>query len=119
MNHKDSTDAYGLILEKFEEIERSLDHIDISSIKAFSLDIDKMLAKIINDDRHRSSLMTATQQSTIEMILEKNELITGRIQGITAIQRSELNQLKLGIKTARGYSSQQPARTGSIVNSSN
>jgi hypothetical protein len=119
MNPEDSTNTYRLMLDKLDEIERSLDRIDASSTKNFSQDMETMLENIKSEDRQRSSLMTASQRSIVEMILKKNALIVGRIQGITAMQRSELNQLHLGIQTAKGYASQRPARTGSIINSSN
>jgi hypothetical protein len=119
MKPEDSTNVYDMMLDKLDEIEHSIDRIDVSSINDFSLDIEIMLEKIKNEDIHRSSLITTSQRSIIEMILKKNELIVGRIKGITAIQRSELNQLHLGIQTAKGYSSQRPARTGNIINSSN
>ena len=47
------------------------------------------------------------------------EHLTRRISGIMALQRDEMNKLKLGQETARGYAMGRATRTGAIINSAN
>ena len=84
-------------------------------IQANEGDLHASLRQHRNDvPRQISELLSLMQQ-----IQERNQRLIPHINGIKALQRNELKQLKIGLETARGYASHHARRTGSIINSSN
>ena len=111
--------AYGQMLAKLDEIEQALDLQDPDLITQLSRDVEHCLEQIKNFDRQASQPATAERRVQLEELLARNQALAARIREITALQRNELNQLKIGMDTAKGYASHHARRTGSIINSSN
>lgn len=68
--------------------------------------------------KHEVQSQVRELKSLMQQIEDRNQRIIPRIQGILAVQRKEMAQLKIGLETARGYASNQVLRTGSVVNRS-
>lgn len=111
--------AYGQMLAKLDEIEQALDIQDAELIVQLSSEVEHCLEQIKVFDQQSGQPATVARRRQMEELLTRNQALTARIQEITALQRNELNQLKIGLKTAKGYASHQGKRTGSIINSSN
>ena len=111
--------AYGQMLAKLDEIEQALDLQDPDLIAQLSRDVEHCLEQIKQFDRQSTQPATAARRVQLEELLTRNQALAARIREITALQRNELNQLKIGMDTARGYASHHARRTGSIINSSN
>lgn len=111
--------AYGQMLAKLDEIEQALDLQDPDLITQLSRDVEHCLEQIKNFDRQAGQPATAERRVQLEELLTRNQTLAARIREITALQRNELNQLKIGMDTAKGYASHHARRTGSIINSSN
>ena len=111
--------AYGQMLAKLDEIEQALDLQDPDLITQLSRDVEHCLEQIKQFDRQSTQPATAARRVQLEELLTRNQALAARIREITALQRNELNQLKIGMDTARGYASHHARRTGSIINSSN
>ncbi len=111
--------AYGQMLAKLDEIERTLDLQDAELIGQLSSEVEQCLEQIKQFDRQAGQPATVKRRAQMEELLARNQVLTARIREITALQRNELNQLKVGLETAKGYASHHAKRTGSIINSSN
>ena len=110
---------YDLMLDKLDEIEQALDHADTTVIIRLAQDVEQCLARIKKEDHNSGLPTTAEQRLAVETILARNHVITARIREITALQRSELSQLKIGRETAKGYAPHQGRQSGAIINSTN
>ena len=110
---------YDLMLDKLDEIEQALDHADTTAIIRLAQDVEQCLERIKEDDRNSGPPTTAEHRLVVETILTRNHVITARIREITALQRSELSQLKIGRETAKGYAPHQGRQSGAIINSTN
>lgn len=117
MPSPDSADAYVSMLEKLDQIEIALTQHDVAPIECLSLDIESCLEKMKRLDSQPDQLTNDSRRLLVEKILKKNMALTTRIQQITALQRAELNQIKKGLETAKGYASQRSSRTGGLINS--
>ena len=111
--------AYGQMLAKLDEIERALDLQDAELIGQLSSEVEQCLEQIKQFDRQAGQPATVERRVQMKELLARNQVLTTRIREITALQRNELNQLKVGLDTAKGYASYHAKRTGSIINSSN
>ncbi|WP_319588645.1 hypothetical protein [uncultured Desulfobulbus sp.] len=118
MNVECSMITYALMLEKLDSIDHILDSLDISSIEQLSQDIEQCLEAIKAEDLQQTLPANDSKRSIVARILKKSGIIASRIQDITALHHNELNQIRLGRQTAKGYAAQRPSRTGSIINSS-
>ena len=114
-----NSSVYGQMLAKLDEIEQALDLQDPDLITQLSRDVEHCLEQIKQFDRQSTQPATAARRVQLEELLTRNQALAARIREITALQRNELNQLKIGMDTARGYASHHARRTGSIINSSN
>ncbi len=114
----DHSRHYQSMLDKLDEIELALDRQDASAISRLALDVDQCLEGIKKADGGSLTQPTGEHRLMVDTILEKNREITSRIREMTALQRNELNQLKVGRETAKGYALHHAKRTGSIINSS-
>lgn len=119
MPTENTPNAYDLMLEKLDEIEHALGRIETASMVQFAEDIKNCLESIKNVNDQSLLAEMSTSRSYMETILRKNEAIKQRIKGIAAIQRNELNLVRQGRQTAKGYAVHIPSRTGGIINSSN
>ena len=121
--------TYTRLLHKLDDIELALNKIDAASIQQLAAELNDCLEAIkiaanenscvSADTSSAKKHITPSTRVLIEAILNKNTTLTNRIKSITALQRSEMHTVKLGRETAKGYASQRPSRTGSIIDSSN
>ena len=110
---------YDLMLDKLDEIEQALDHADTTAIIRLAQDLEQCLDRIKEEDRKSGPPTTTEHRLAVETILARNHKISARIREITALQRSELSQLKIGRETAKGYAPHQARQSGAIINSTN
>ena len=115
----DQASAYAEMLATLDEIEQALDLQDAELIGQLALGVERCLEQIKHYDRELGQSVSAEHRAQMEALLARNQALTVRIGGITALQRNELSQLKIGLDTAKGYASYHSKRTGSIINSSN
>ena len=124
----DTNTDYTACLNKLGEIEIALNQIDAGLIEQLALELDQCLASLKEmEGDHRNARPRADHgkehlpvaADICEALLKKNSLLTHRVRSIMALQRSELDKLKLGRETAKGYAACRPARTGALINSSN
>lgn len=118
--------VYTACLDKLEEIEQSLNTITPVDIYRLAGELDSCLAAIRHTAQRPDHLMGFYDQEDAQRmsllahaIIEKNDFLTRRIQGIMALQRCEIQTIKQGRETAKGYASYKGHRTGSIINSAN
>jgi len=119
MSTKNIPDAYVLMLEKLDEINLALDRLEADSISKFAEDINSCLEGIKRMHTQIDLLNGSISRLYMEKILQKNDKVKKRIQDIVAIQRNELNLVRQGRRTAKGYAVHIQKRTGAIINSSN
>lgn len=119
MTTENVPEPYVLMMEKLDEINQALNRIEMAPLSKFAKDIDSCLESIKNLNAQRILSDGDFSRPYLEKILQKNEAIKKRIQGIVAIRRNELNLVKRGRQTAKGYAVHIPNRTGGIINSSN
>lgn len=118
MPSPDSTDdAYVSMLEKLDQIEIALNQHDVAPIQALTQDIESCLEQMRRLDSRPDRAANDSRRVLVEKILKKNAALTTRIQQITALHRAELNQIKKGLQTAKGYASVRTSKTGSLINS--
>lgn len=117
--------AYTACRQRLEEIELALESLDAARINQLAQELSDCLLLMQEGDRAErsaSETMIAEPDLKREMALSMQAYIaqlTMRIAGIMALQRNEMNTLRLGQETARGYATGRSSRTGSIINSAN
>ena len=117
--------AYTACQQRIEDIEQALESLDPTRIKQLAQELDDCLAimKQSNSPESPESGNVITEpgrkQEMAASMLARIEHLTSRISGIMALQRNEMNKLKLGQETARGYAMGRASRTGAIINSAN
>lgn len=126
----DNNSSYQACSNKLDEIELALNQIDAGVIERLAgelnqcidllqpMDADRGDSQKQSDDLQKQERL-AVSRDAYESLLRRNLLLTDRVQSIMALQRSELDKLKLGRETAKGYAACRPARTGALINSSN
>jgi len=117
MPSPDPADAYESMLEKLDQIEIALNQHDVAPIECLTRDIESCLENMKQLDSQPNRLANDSRRLLVEKILKKNKALTTRIQQITALHRAELNQIKKGLETAKGYASYRSSRTGALINS--
>lgn len=117
MPSPDSADAYVSMLEKLDQIEVALNQHDVAPIECLTRDIESCLEKMKRLGSQADLVANDSRRLLVEKILNKNKALTTRIQQITALHRAELNQIKKGLETAKGYASHRSSRTGGLINS--
>lgn len=113
----DPTDLYVSMLEKLDQIESALNRHDAEPIQCLTRDIESYLEQMKRLDTQTDQLANDARRLLVEKILKKNAALTTRIQQITALHRAELNQIKKGLETAKGYASYRSSKTGALINS--
>lgn len=117
--------AYTACRQRLEEIELALESLDTARINQLAQELNEgllLMQQVDSAERSASETMITEPGLKKEMALSMQariEQLTMRIAGIMALQRNEMNTLKLGQETARGYATGRSPRTGSIINSAN
>ena len=117
--------AYTACRQQLEEIELALESLDTARINQLAQELsDCLLLMQEGDSAERSAsetMMTepGLKQEVAAAIQARIEQLISRVAGIMALQRNEMNTLKLGQETARGYATGRSPRTGSIIISAN
>ena len=117
--------AYTACQQRIEDVEQALESLDATRIRQLAQELDDCLTLMKQSDSPESpesgKVITepGRKQELAASMVARIEHLTRRISGIMALQRDEMNKLKLGQETARGYAMGRATRTGAIINSAN
>lgn len=126
---KQSIDQYQTILFKAESLENQLGQLDNDALQETASWLTSAMEEVRTTDmlvneayQHDKGLLelplSKKRTVLIEQLMTKNDKLSGKLQGIMAVQQIELKKIRQGMHTMEGYS---PAtqKTGRLINSSN
>ncbi len=124
-----AVDQYSDVLKQTSAIEDALTDMQAPMIDQLARQLGQSMEKAraidleINAGSHPAddsdiNWLFASRRALMEEILNKTKELEPRIQGIRALQRSEMKKIKQGRQTATGYAQHLRPKTGRIINSS-